>query len=100
MGLLIHQKFVISASGTVLSKRLTSRFGVSKTLEFGLNLTSSLHISFINFQVLSTLGQVQIKFHLYLFGIHLRINWVVELRKVSQMTASLALRETGPRVQN
>ena len=45
MGLLIHQKFVISASGTVLSKRSTSRLGVSKTLEFGLNLTSSLHIS-------------------------------------------------------
>ena len=43
----------------------------------------------INFQVLSTPGQVRIKFHLYIFGIHLRINWVVELRKVSQTTASL-----------
>ena len=45
MGLLIQQKFVISASGTVLSKRSTSRLGVSKTLEFGLNLTSSLCVS-------------------------------------------------------
>ena len=45
----------------------------------------------INFQVLSTQGQVQIKFHLYIFGICLRINWVVELKKVSRMTASLAL---------
>ena len=54
----------------------------------------------INFQVLSTPGQVQIKFHLYIFRIHLRINWVVELRKVSQTTASLALRKTGPRVQD
>ena len=54
----------------------------------------------INFQVLSTPGQVQIKFHLYLFGICLRINWVVELRKVSHTTASLALRETGPRAQD
>ena len=44
-GLLIHWKFVISASGTVPSKRLTSRLGVSKTLEFDLNLTSSLCIS-------------------------------------------------------
>ena len=54
----------------------------------------------INFQVQSTPGQVQIKFHLYIFGIRLQINWVVELRKVSQTTASLALRETGPRAQD
>ena len=45
MGILIQWKFVISASGTVLSKRLTSRLEVSKTLRFGLNLTSSLRIS-------------------------------------------------------
>ena len=45
MGILIQWKFIISASGTVLSKRLTSRLGVSKTLRFGLNLTSSLCIS-------------------------------------------------------
>ena len=51
----------------------------------------------INFQVQSTPSQVQIKFHLYIFGIHLQINWVVELRKVSWMTASLALCKTGPR---
>ena len=38
-------KFVNTASVTVLSKRSTSRLGVSKTLEFGLNLTSSLRIS-------------------------------------------------------
>ena len=38
-------KFVNSASGTVQSKRLTSRLGVSKTLRFGLNLMSSLCIS-------------------------------------------------------
>ena len=44
-GLLIHRKFVISASGTVLSKRSTSRLGVSKTLIFNLNLMSSLRIS-------------------------------------------------------
>ena len=54
----------------------------------------------INFQVLSTPGQVQIRLTLYLFGIRLRINWVVELKKVSRTTASLALRETGPRAQN
>ena len=54
----------------------------------------------INFQVLSTPGQVQIRFTLYLFGIQLQINWVVELRKVSWMSASLALRETGPRAQD
>ena len=51
----------------------------------------------INFQVQSTPGQVQIKFHLYIFGIRLRLNWVVELKKVSRTTASLALRGTGPR---
>ena len=45
MGLPIQRKFIISASGTVLSKRSTSRFGVSKTLELGLNLMSSLCIS-------------------------------------------------------
>ena len=54
----------------------------------------------INFQVQSTPGQVQIKFHLYIFRIHLQLNWVVELKKVSQTTASLALRETGPRVRD
>ena len=45
MGILIQWKFIISASGTVQSKHLTSRLGVSKTLRFGLNLMSSLHIS-------------------------------------------------------
>ena len=54
----------------------------------------------INFQVLSTPGQVQIRFTLYLFEIRLQINWVVELKKVSRMTASLALHKTGPRVQD
>ena len=54
----------------------------------------------VNFQVLSTPGQVQIKFHLYIFRICLRINWSVELKKVSQMTVSLALQDTGPRAQN
>ena len=44
-GILIQWKFIISASGTVLSKCSTSRLGVSKTLRFGLNLMSSLHIS-------------------------------------------------------
>ena len=44
-GILIQWKFIISASGTVLSKCSTSRLGVSKTLGFGLNLMSSLHIS-------------------------------------------------------
>ena len=37
-------KFVNLASCTVLSKRSTSRLGVSKTLRFGHNLTSSLRI--------------------------------------------------------
>ena len=54
----------------------------------------------INFQVLLTPGQVQIKFNLYIVGVCLQINWVVELKRVSQMTVSLALRETGPRVQD
>ena len=45
VGILIQRKFIISASGTVLSKHSTSRLGVSKTLRFGLNLTSSLRIS-------------------------------------------------------
>ena len=44
-GLLLQRKFIISASGTVLSKCSTSRFGVSKTLELGLNIMSSLCIS-------------------------------------------------------
>ena len=45
----------------------------------------------INFQFQLTPGQVQIRFTLFIFGIHLQINWVVGLKKVSRMTASLAL---------
>ena len=50
----------------------------------------------INFQVQSTPGQLQIRFALYVFGICLWINWVLELKKVSQTTASLALRNMVP----
>ena len=87
-GLLIHRKFVISASGTVLSKCSTSRL-VKNSRIWPQPYIIIAYI--INFQVLSTPGQVQIKFHLYLFGICLQINWVVELRKVCRTTASLAL---------
>ena len=54
----------------------------------------------VNFQVQLTPGQLQIKFALNVFGIRLRINWVLELKKVSQTSASLALRDTGPRAQD
>ena len=98
-GILIQWKFVNSASGTVLSKRSTSRFGGSKILIFWSQ--SYIIIAYIiNFQVQSTPGQVHIRFNIYIFGICLRINWVVELKKVSQTTVSLALRETGPRAQD
>ena len=54
----------------------------------------------INFQVQLSPGQIQIKFALYVFGICLWINWVLELKKVSQTSVSLALRDTGPRAQD
>ena len=91
-------KFFNSASGTVLSKCSTSRFGVSQTL--GILVSIYIIIAYIiNFQVQSTPDQLQIKFALYIFGIHLWINWVLELKKVSRTTVSLALRNTGPRAQ-
>ena len=99
MGILIQQKFIISASGTVLSKMLDLQTWSVKNSQIWSQ--SYIIIAYIiNFQVLSTLGQVQIQFTLYLFGIRLRINWVMELRKVSHTTVSLALCETGPRVQD
>ena len=55
---------------------------------------------FINFQVHSSPGQIQIKFSLCILGIHLRVNWVLEIKKVSRTTASLTLRDIGLRAQD
>ena len=89
-----------SASVKVQSKRSTSRLGVSKTLRFFWSQTYVIIGYFINFQVHLSPGQIQIKFALCILGICLQVNWVLEIKKVSQTTASLTLRDIGLRAQD